>query len=150
MPVEKHLFRLLDSLLKNLRRDSTVIDIEKRDVIEGHLVKLDDELHQVRVSLLPERLLPLAKQVVQKRGNVVGQCVGIEVIVQGVVPILRIETDLDVIRFSSVMLEDSAHLMTKVAFNFEHQPTNSFCPVVCLIREDLVCKRVHAATRFAG
>jgi len=29
MPVEKHLLRLLDSQLKNLRRDGAVIDIEK-------------------------------------------------------------------------------------------------------------------------
>ena len=40
--------------------------------------------------------------------------------------------------------------MAEVAFHFEYQPSNPLGPVVCLIREDLVRKRIHAAASFAG
>ena len=65
MPVEKHLFGLFDSLLQNLRRDRTVINIKKRDVIESHFVKQNDELHEVGVGFLPEGSFPLPKRLVR-------------------------------------------------------------------------------------
>ena len=66
MPVEKHLFRLLDSLLRSPGEMACSIDIEQGHIIEGHLVKEDDEFHKVRVGLLPEGFFPFAEQVVQE------------------------------------------------------------------------------------
>ena len=41
--------------------DRAVVDIEQRDVVVHDLVEQDDELDQVRVGLLPERLLALSR-----------------------------------------------------------------------------------------
>ena len=57
-------FGIADFLLEHLGRYRAFIHIEERDVIVGHLVQKYDELHKVRVSLLPERLFASAKQVV--------------------------------------------------------------------------------------
>ena len=47
-------------------------------------------------------------------------------------------------------LENPAHLVAEVALHFENQTSDPLGPVVCLVREDLVRKRIHAAARFAG
>ena len=49
---------------KHFWRDGRLIDIEESDVTETDLMQDDDELDEIRVRLLPERFLALAKQVV--------------------------------------------------------------------------------------
>src|SRR5208283_359825 len=46
---------------EHLRRDSGFIDIKECDVAETYLMQDDDELHEIRVRLLPERFLALPK-----------------------------------------------------------------------------------------
>ena len=41
-----------------------VIDIEEGHVVEGELMKEEDELHKVGVGLLPDEFLAFAEQVV--------------------------------------------------------------------------------------
>ena len=49
---------------KNLLGDGRLIDIKEGDVAKANLMQNDDELDEVRVRLLPERFLALAKEVV--------------------------------------------------------------------------------------
>src|SRR6266851_3716635 len=49
---------------KHLCRDSRLIDIEEGDVTKTDLMQDDDELDQIRVSLLPKGFFALAKQIV--------------------------------------------------------------------------------------
>src|ERR1700733_11146468 len=53
--------------------DCALVDIEERDVVVGDLVEKDDELHEVGVSLLPERFLAAAEEIIQERGDIVGE-----------------------------------------------------------------------------
>jgi hypothetical protein len=64
-------------------------------------VKKNNELHKVGVCLLPEWLLASPKEVVDKGGDSIGECVGIKSVVQGVVAEIGIETDFDVISLAS-------------------------------------------------
>jgi hypothetical protein len=80
-----------------VRVDDVLVDLEERHVVIEHLMQQDHELDQVRAGLLPERLLPAAKQIGHQRGNAVGQRVGIEGVVERVVAIDGVETDLDVV-----------------------------------------------------
>ena len=50
-------------------------------------MKKDDEFDEVGVRLLPEGLLSTSEKVVQKRGDVVREGVGVEVIVERVVAV---------------------------------------------------------------
>ena len=77
----------------------------------------DHELDQVRARLLPERLLAAAKEIGHQRGDAVGQRVGVEVVVQRVVAVRRVETDLDVVVAAAVALEDVADLLAEVALS---------------------------------
>ena len=54
--------------------DGAVIDLPQGDPLAGKdPVEFDDPADQIGVSLLPERLLALAEELIQKRGNGVGQ-----------------------------------------------------------------------------
>ncbi len=110
---------LSDPLFEEFRRDGALVDIEEGDVVVGDLMKEDDELHKVGVCLLPEGFLATAKKVIQKRSNVVGQSVGVEVIVERVVAVFGIETDFDVVLSPLVAVEDGLYLAAKVALNLE-------------------------------
>ncbi len=97
MASENDVFGLRDPVFEERRRDRALVDIEEGDVVVGDLVKKDDELHEIGVRLLPEGLLAAAEKIVQKRGDVVGESVGVEIVVKRVVAVLGIETDFDVI-----------------------------------------------------
>ena len=60
-------------------------------------MKQDDEFHEVGVGLLPEGFFALPEQVIQEGGDAVGQRIGIQIVVERIVPVGRIEADLDVI-----------------------------------------------------
>jgi hypothetical protein len=51
-------------LFEHRRRNGALVDIEQRDVSVGHFVQKNDELYEVGVGLLPERLLALAEKVI--------------------------------------------------------------------------------------
>src|ERR1700728_2049623 len=125
--------------------DRALIDIEERDVVVGDLVEKDDELHEVGVSLLPERFLAAAEEIVQERGDVVGEGVCVEVVVERVVTVFGIEADFDVILGSLVTVQDVFYLAAKVALHLQNKTADSLFFVRCLVRKDLFRKREHAA-----
>src|SRR5262249_36522034 len=65
VPAHDDLLGFAKPLCQQRRRDSALINIEKRYIAVGDLVKEDDELDQVCVGLLPERFISAAKQIVQ-------------------------------------------------------------------------------------
>ncbi len=83
-------------------------------------MKKDDELHEVGVGLLPEGLLATAKEIVEERGNVVRERVGVEIVVKRVVAVIGIETDFDVIVGALVTREDVFYLAAKIAFHLKN------------------------------
>ena len=109
----------------------------------------DHELDQVRARLLPERLLAAAKEVGHQRGDAVGQRVGIEVVVQRVVAVRRVETDLDVVVAAAVALEDVADLPTEVPFDFQDQAADLARGIAGAVREELLDVGIHAGRRLA-
>src|SRR5260221_13717352 len=109
----------------------------------------DDEFDEVGVRLLPEGLLSTSEKVVQERGDVVRQGVGVEVVVERVVAVLGIETDFDVILGPLVTLKDFFYLAAKIAFDFQNQPTDALLFVGGFVGQNLLRERKHAAGCFA-
>src|SRR5262249_198370 len=100
------------SAFEQVRIDRTFVDIEEGDVIESDLVEEGDEFQQIGVGLLPEWLLTSAKEIVEERGNVVGEGVGIEVVVERIVTVLGLEADFDIVTSAAVPFEDFAYTST--------------------------------------
>ena len=67
----------------------------------------DHELDEVRARLLPERLLALAEEIGHEGGDAVGQRVGVEIVVERVVAVGAVQTDLDVVVGAAVLGEES-------------------------------------------
>src|ERR1019366_6795146 len=130
-------------------RNGAQIDIEEGDIVVGDLVKEDEEVHQVRVRLLPERFFAAAKEIVQKSGDAVSQFVGVEIALERVVAVFGVETDFNVILAPAVAVEYVFHLVAEVAFDFQDQATDAFVFLVGFIGKNLLGKRIHAATGFA-
>src|SRR5467141_2365731 len=74
----------------------------------------------------------------------------VEVIVQGVVTVLRIEADFDVIAFPSVALQYVPHFVAEVSLHFQDQSADTFPAVMGVIGNQLLGKGVHATTCLAG
>ena len=51
----------------------------------------DDELHEVGIRLLPERLFPFAEYVIEERRNAIRERVCVEIVVEWVVPPRAVE-----------------------------------------------------------
>jgi hypothetical protein len=134
----------MNALVQKLGIDRALVHVEKGDVVIGYLVKLDDELDQVRVGLLPEGLLALAEKVVQERRNVVSERVSIQIVVEGVVTVLGLEIDLNVILCAVVACQDLSHLVAEVALHFQHETADSLGGVLGLVPNELLGVRVHA------
>ena len=145
MASENDVLGLGDPVFEERWRDRALVDIEEGDVVVGDLVKKDDELHEVGVGLLPEGLLATAKEVVQERGDVVGEGVGVQVVVKRVVAVLGIETDFDVILGALVTREDVSYLVAKVALHFKDQPADALLFVGGFVSQNLLREREHAA-----
>src|SRR5580693_5525067 len=73
----------------------------------------------------------------------------VEVVVQGVVAVLRIEADFDVIAFPSVALQYAPHFVAEVSFHFQDQSADPLPAVMGLIGNQLFGKGVHATTCLA-
>src|SRR5258708_9429251 len=112
-------------------------------------MKRDDEFDEVGVRLLPEGLLSTSEKVVQERGDVVREGVGVEVVVERVVAVLGIETDFDVILGPLVTLKDVFYFAAKIAFDFQNQPTDALLFVGGFVGQNLLRERKHAAGCFA-
>ena len=78
--------------------DDVAIHLRERRVPVGNPSQRDDELEQIRVRLLPERLFGFAEQVVQQTADRVRDRVRIEIVVQRVVADAGVEADLEVVR----------------------------------------------------
>src|SRR5207245_5749800 len=115
----------------------------------GGLMKKDDEFDEVGVRLLPEGFLSTPEKVVQKRGDVVREGVGVEVVMERVVAVLGIETDFNIILGPLVTLKDVFYFAAKIAFDFQNQPTDSLLFVGGLVGQNLLRERKHAARCFA-
>src|SRR5882724_954078 len=149
MTAHDDLFGFLNSLLKVRRRDSALVDIEEGDVVVGDLMKKDDELDEICVRLLPEGFLSLAEKIVEKRGDVESQRVGVKVVVKRVVAILRIQTDFDIVFASAMRRQDALDLAAKIALHFENEPADSLFLIVTSVGKNLLGKWIHAATGLA-
>src|ERR1700733_10386321 len=97
MAPEKDLLGFCNPLFEKGWRDCALVDIEEGHIVVGHLMKKDDEFDKVGVRLLPEGFLPASEEIVQKRRDVIGKGVGVEIIVKRVIAVVRIEADFDVI-----------------------------------------------------
>src|ERR1700730_13793393 len=150
MASENDVLSLGDSLFEERRRDRALVDIEERNVIVGGLMKKDDELHKVGICLLPEGLLATAKEIIEERSDVVRKSVGVEIVVKGVVAVLGIETDFDVILDALVTREDVFHLAAKIALYLQNQTADTFAFVGGFVSQNLLRKRKHAATRLTA
>ena len=118
-------------------------------VIERDLVKQDDELHQIRVGLLPKRFLATTEEVIQKRGDVVDQGACIQVALKGVVSILGIEADFDVVLSPAVACEDFLYSVAEVPSYFKDQAANSLLHISRAVGQNLFREWIHAAARFS-
>src|SRR5258706_6528811 len=105
----------------------------------------DDEFDEVGVRLLPEGLLSTSEKVVQERGDVVREGVGVEVVVEWVVAVLGIEADFDVILGPLVTLKDVSYFTAKISFDFQNQPTDALLFVGGFVGQNLLRERKHAA-----
>src|SRR5258708_23686270 len=92
--LDEHLFKFPGA-------DNCAENIDQGDVVVAHAMKQNDVPDEVGVGLLPERLLALAPDRGDDRGDVVGLGIGVKVIVQRVVTDVSVERDLDVVLFSS-------------------------------------------------
>ena len=126
MAPQNDVLGLSDAVFEERRRDRALVDIEEGNVVVRGLVKKDDELDEIRVGLLPEWLLPPAKEIVEERSNVVRERVGVEVVVKRVVAVVGIETDFDVIVCPAMTSENLIHLPAKIAFHLEVSPPIRF------------------------
>ena len=77
--------------------DDVAVHLGERRVAVGDPAQGDDELQQIRVRLLPERLLRFAEQVVQQTADRVRDGVRIEIVVQRVVADAGIQADFEVV-----------------------------------------------------
>src|SRR5712664_40034 len=136
MASENDLLGFLNTFFEERRRDGALVDIEERDVVVGDLVKKDDELDEVGVRLLPEGFLATAKEIVQERGDVVRERVSVQVIVEGIVAVLGIEADFDVILGPLVTAKNVFYLAAKVSFYFEDQPADALVFVGCFVGQN--------------
>src|SRR5262245_11030601 len=96
----------------------------------------NDELDQVCVCLLPERLFAFSKDVVEQRRNSVRQRVGIQLVVERVIAPRPPEPDFDIVVFAAARPENLPDLMAEISLNLQHKPADSPQRVRCPIAED--------------
>ena len=124
--------------------EDVAIHLRERRVAVRKAPKQDDELEQIGVRLLPERLLRLAEQVVDQRRDGIGDGVGIEIVVERVVADVATEADLGVVRGTSGTREHPVDLLAEVALHFEDEAANLALGIARLPAEELVGVREHA------
>src|SRR5688572_31413540 len=102
-----------------------MIDIEEGDVTLVQPVEENDEFDEIRVGLLPERLLTASIHVVHERRDAIGERKWTEIAVKRVVGVARLKPHLDVILAPAMPIENFFDLEAKVAFHLEDKCTNA-------------------------
>src|SRR5437867_2315450 len=115
-----------------------------------HLVEQDDELDEVRVGLLPEGLLATPVEVIEERGDPVGESVGVEVVVQRIVAVLGLEAHLEVVGPAPVPAEDLAHPVAEVALDLQDKAPDAPLRVAVPEGQDLLGEGIHARGGLAA
>ena len=139
-----------DRLLNETFIDGVVIDLRECGVPVDHLAEENHELHEIGVRLLPERLLAAAVQIVQQAGDGVGERVRFEVVVERVVAVRRVESDLDVVLFAPMPPEDFLDLPAEVALHFQDEAADFVLGIPRPPGEELLDVRIHAARGLPG
>ena len=119
-----------DVAIDQLVVQDVAVHLGERGVAVGEASQQDHELQQVGVRLLPERLLALAEQVVQQRGDGIGHRVGVEIVVQRVVADVGVEPDLDVVRLPPAGPQHGLHLPAEVALDLHDEAAHLVVRVV--------------------
>src|SRR6266404_751064 len=74
----------------------------------------------------------------------------VEVIVQGVIAVLRIEADFDIVDLPSVALQYVPYFVAEISLHFQDQSADSLPAVMGLIGNQLFREGIHAAARLAA
>ncbi len=130
--------------------EHVAVNLRERRVAHREAPEQDHELEQVRVRHLPERLLRLAEEIVEQRGDGVGHRVGVQVVLERVVADTRIEADLHVVVGATRALQHAPHLAAEVALHLEHEPGDLAVLVLALPPEELIDVGIHARGGLAG
>ena len=133
-----------------VRVDGGLVDVEQGHVVVDDLVQQDDELDQVGIGLLPERFLAATEQVVEQRGDAIGQRVGLEVVVERVVAVRGVEADLEVVVAAPVQRHQLAQFVAEVALHLEDEAADLQGGIRRAVAEQLVRIGIHAPAGLAG
>src|SRR5262249_47878344 len=114
-------FQPLDVPMNLAVVQDVLIHLGESRVAVADAPKQNDKLQEVGIRLLPERFLRAAEQVVQHCRNRVGDCVGIEIVVQRVVADASVKSDLHVVGGTSSPGQDRADLATEIALHLQHE-----------------------------
>jgi hypothetical protein len=149
-PQRVHFFSSLQVAFDETFVNRVAVHLGQGRVSVHHFAKQNQELHEIGVRLLPERLLASSVEVVEKRGDGVCERVRFEVVVERVVTEARLEADLDVVVGAVMPRQDRPNLIAEVAFDFENKAADSLFPRLGAPGEQLLDVWVHAPGRFPG
>ena len=133
VPAEDDLFSFLNSLIEQGWRDGALVDIEEGYVVVRNLMEQDDELNEVGVCLLPERLLATTEKIVQERCDIEGESVRVQVTTEWVVTEFGVEADFNIVVTPSVTIENLLHLSAKITLDLQNQTPNPLRRIVSFI-----------------
>src|ERR1051326_7131 len=133
-----------------LRIDDVLVDLKQGDVIIKHLMQQDHELDQIGAGLLPEGLLPASEEIRHQRGDAKRQRVCVEIVVQRVVSVHGRKADFDVVLVTPMAVEDVAHLLAEITFDFQDESTESLTRLIRFVCEQLLNIGMDAGGCLAG
>ena len=129
--------------------EDVAVHLRERRVAVDETPQQDDELEQIGVGLLPERLFGFAEQVVHECGDRKGDRIRIEVVVQRVVADVAAEPNLRVVRLSPGATEHPSHLLAEVALHFEDESADLSIRIAGAPTEELFGVGIHAGRRLS-
>lgn len=91
-----------------------------------------------------------AEEIVQERGDVVSQSIGVEIVGKRVGAVLRVEADFDILLSPVVVVQDFSNLVAEVSFDFQNQSANRHFVVARPVEENLLRERAQAAARLSA
>ena len=145
------LARGVDLPFEGVGVDGEPVDISEGDPGIGEdAVEFDDPPHEVGGRLLPEGLLASSEELVQQRGEGVGEAVAVHVGVEGVPLPASAQGDLDVVVLAAVVGEELPDVVAEVALDLEDESRGSLSRVVRLPGEELLCEGAHASAGLSG
>ena len=78
------------------------------------------------------------------------KCVSVEIVVEWVVAVSRVQADFDVVFGASVASENLPHPVAEIPLYLQHESADPLFWICRAIRQDLLGERVHAAAGFSG